>query len=120
MFHLYRYTQDDLAQARKLFEEAIGIDPDLGPAYSALAEAYYYEVVYGFVQPENDRRQRALESAQKAVALDRDDLARIAPWDEFAISAATMLPQTPNWRLHWILIRAWRLHETAQKLNRQE
>jgi hypothetical protein len=47
-------------------------------------------------------------------------LARIAPWDEFAISAATMLPQTPNWRLHWILIRAWRLHETAQKLNRQE
>jgi TolB-like protein len=30
MFHLYRYTQDDLAQARKLFEEAIGIDPDLG------------------------------------------------------------------------------------------
>src|SRR4029453_14098004 len=49
------------------------IDPDLGPAYSALAEAYYYEVVYGFVQPENDRRQRALELAQKAVALDRDD-----------------------------------------------
>src|SRR5262245_46427443 len=42
MFHLYRYTKDDLAQARKLFEEAIGIDPDLGPAYSALAEAYYY------------------------------------------------------------------------------
>ena len=73
MFHLYRYTQDDLAQARKLFEEAIAIDPDLGPAYSALAEAYYYEVVYGFVQPENDRRQRALELAQKAVALDRDD-----------------------------------------------
>src|SRR5262245_49712351 len=73
MLHLYRYTQYDLAQARNLFEEAIGIDPDLGPAYSGLAEAYYYEVVYGFAHPENDRRQRALESAQKAVALDRDD-----------------------------------------------
>jgi TolB-like protein len=42
MFHLYRYTQEDLAQARKLFEEAVGIDPDLGPAYSALAEAYWH------------------------------------------------------------------------------
>src|SRR5262245_57128087 len=73
MLHLYRYTQYDLAQARNLFEEAIGIDPDLGPAYSGLAEAYYYEVVYGFAHPENDRHQRALESAQKAVALDRDD-----------------------------------------------
>jgi TolB-like protein/Flp pilus assembly protein TadD len=73
MFHLYRYTRDDLAQARNLFQEAIALDPDLGPAYSAIAEAYYYEVVYGFVQPQNDNRERAIDSAQKAVALDRDD-----------------------------------------------
>ena len=73
MFHLYRYTKDDLAQARKLFEDAIAIDPDLGPAYSAIAEACYYEVVYGFVQPDNDNRERATEFAQKAVVLDRDD-----------------------------------------------
>ena len=67
MFHLYRYTRDDLAQARTLFEEAIALDPDLGPAYSAIAETYYYEVVYGFVQPHNENRERAIESAQKAV-----------------------------------------------------
>src|SRR4249919_3248664 len=30
MFHVYRYTQADLAQARKLFEDAIAIDADLG------------------------------------------------------------------------------------------
>jgi adenylate cyclase len=73
MFHLYRYTKDDLAQARNLFEEAITLDPELGPAYSAIAETYYYEVVYGFVPPRDDIRERALESAQKAVALDRED-----------------------------------------------
>lgn len=73
MFHLYRYTRDDLAQARKLFEDAIAIDPDLGPAYSAVAEAHYYEVVYGFVRPDSNSRERAIESVQKAVALDRDD-----------------------------------------------
>jgi len=73
MFHVYRYTQADLAQARKLFEDAIAIDADLGPAYSAIAEAYYYEVVYGFADSPGDNRQRAIEVAQKAVALDRDD-----------------------------------------------
>jgi TolB-like protein/Tfp pilus assembly protein PilF len=73
MFHLYRYTQDELAQARKLFEDAIALDPDLGPAYSATAEAYYYEVVYGFAESGSDNRKRAIEFAQRAVALDRDD-----------------------------------------------
>src|SRR5262245_28001041 len=73
MFHLYRYTSDDLAQARKLFADAIAIDSDLGPAHSAIAETYYYEVVYGFAQQGNDNRERALESAKKAVTLDRDD-----------------------------------------------
>ena len=73
MFHLYRYTRDDLVQARTLFEGAISIDPDLGPAYSAIAETYYYEVVYGFIQQDDDNRDRALELAKKAVTLDRDD-----------------------------------------------
>jgi adenylate cyclase len=73
MFHLYRYTKDDLAQARKLFEYAIVVDPDLGPAYSAMAEAYYYEVVYGFAESPGDNRERAIDSALKAVALERDD-----------------------------------------------
>jgi tetratricopeptide (TPR) repeat protein len=73
MIHLYRYTQDDLAEARKQFSAAIVIDPDLGPAYSATAEAYYYEVVYGFAESPDHNRARAIEFAQKAVLLDRDD-----------------------------------------------
>lgn len=73
MTHLYRYTQEDLALARRLFAEALAIDAELGPAYSATAEAYYYEVVYGFAASPDDNRERAIEVAQKAVALDRDD-----------------------------------------------
>ena len=73
MFHLYRYTKDDLVEARKHFMEAIGVDPDLGPAHSAIAEAYYYEVVYGFTESPGNSRERAIDAAQKAVALDRDD-----------------------------------------------
>ena len=113
MLHLYRYTQDDLAQARKLFEEAIGIDPDLGPAYSGLAEAYYYEVVYGFVHPGNDRANALLNLPRRLSLLIETMPVRIAPWEEFAISAAIMLLQSPSWRLHWTLTRAWHLHITV-------
>ena len=73
MLHLFRYTQNDLAQAREFFANAIAVDPDLAPAYSAIAEAYYYEVVYGFARSPDDNRKKAIDSAQKAVSLDRDD-----------------------------------------------
>ncbi|HEY7230885.1 MAG TPA: winged helix-turn-helix domain-containing tetratricopeptide repeat protein [Pseudolabrys sp.] len=73
MIHLYRYTLEDLIEARKQFAAAIAIDPDLGPAYSAIAEACYYEVVYGFASSPDQNREQAISFAQKAVALDRDD-----------------------------------------------
>lgn len=75
MSHLYRYTREDLAEARNLFEQAIAIDPDLGPAYSGVAEALYYEVVYGFAANVEDSRERAIGPAQRAVALDAEDAA---------------------------------------------
>ncbi len=73
MFHLYRFSREDFIEARRLFEQAIIADPDLGPAYSGLAEAYHYEVVYGFAKSAQENRARAIGPAQQAVALDRED-----------------------------------------------
>ena len=73
MFHLYRCTRDDLAEARRLFQQSIAADPDLGPAYSGIAEAYYYEVVYGLAASNQDNREKAIVPAQKAVTLDSED-----------------------------------------------
>jgi TolB-like protein len=73
MAHLYRCTREDLAEARRLFERAIAADPELGPAYSGLAEAYYYEVVYGFAESFQAHREKAIGPAQRAVTLDRED-----------------------------------------------
>jgi adenylate cyclase len=73
MFHLYRCTREDLIEARKLFRQATAIDPELGPAYSAEAEAYYYEVVYGFAQSNQENRERAIGPARRAVTLDAED-----------------------------------------------
>ncbi len=73
MFHLYRCTRGDLTEARRLFEHATMIDPELGPAYSGLGEAYYYEVVYGFAASNQENREKAIGPAQRAVTLDAGD-----------------------------------------------
>jgi adenylate cyclase len=73
MFHLYRCTREDLSEARRLFRQAIAIDPELGPAYSGEAEAYYYEVVYGFAQSNDENREKAIGPAHRAVTLDAED-----------------------------------------------
>jgi len=73
MFHLYRCTRADLIEARRLFEQAITIDAELGPAYSGIGEAYYYEVVYGFAESNQENREKAIGPAHRAVTLDPDD-----------------------------------------------
>ena len=73
MWHLYQYTKDDLVRARTFFQQAIDKDPRLGSAYSGIAEAYYYEGVYGFADSISGTREQALEPALRAVALDPED-----------------------------------------------
>jgi adenylate cyclase len=73
MAHLYLLTKDELDQARQLFEKAIESDPELAPAHAALAEADYYEVVYGYADSMAENRERALGHARRAVFIDPED-----------------------------------------------
>ena len=75
MWHLYRRTKDDLETARGLFERALALDPGLSPAWAALVDAYYYEVVLGLAESSNENRDKAIEAARCAVELDPDDAA---------------------------------------------
>jgi tetratricopeptide (TPR) repeat protein len=47
MHHLYLATREDLQEAQTLFARALDLDPNLGPAYTGSAEAYYIGAVYG-------------------------------------------------------------------------
>ena len=75
MWHLYQRTKDDLAEARRLFEAALSLDPGLSHACSALVDAYFYEVVLGLADSVAENRDKALQAARRAVELDPDDAA---------------------------------------------
>ena len=75
MWHLYQRTKHDLAEARRLFEAAMALDPGLSPACSGLVDAYYYEVVLGLAESAAENRSTALKVARRAVELDPDDAA---------------------------------------------
>ncbi|MEE9610875.1 MAG: adenylate/guanylate cyclase domain-containing protein, partial [Desulfatiglandales bacterium] len=66
LWHLYHYTKDDIEKAQQFFRRATGLDPNLGAAFSGLAEAYYFSLVYGHSDsPEHDREE-ALVAARTA------------------------------------------------------
>ncbi len=73
MSHLYQFTREDLAEAKQIFEQAIEIDPGLAPTHSGLAEADYYELVYGYAESNAANRERAIEHSRRAAALDIED-----------------------------------------------
>jgi DNA-binding winged helix-turn-helix (wHTH) protein/tetratricopeptide (TPR) repeat protein len=63
-------TQNSLAKAIDLLNEAILIDPEYAPAYAALADCYQLQGFYHFASP-SDAYPRAKTAAQKALSLDR-------------------------------------------------
>ncbi|MFQ5970990.1 MAG: adenylate/guanylate cyclase domain-containing protein [Alphaproteobacteria bacterium] len=73
MAHHYRFTKEDLAEARRLFQKAFELDPGLGAALAGWAETCYYEVVLGFADAPEERREEALRVARQAVELDDED-----------------------------------------------
>jgi adenylate cyclase len=69
----HRQTKEDNALARKLFEEAIGLDPDYGRAYILLAATHNMDVWYGTTKSPRESLEQAIKLTQKAIALDSSD-----------------------------------------------
>jgi len=72
-FYIYNQAADpvSLNQAKANFEEAIRKDPNFSPAYSGLAEAYIYLVLFGSRQiTAADGFQAARNAVQRGLELD--------------------------------------------------
>jgi TolB-like protein len=103
---LYQRTMaEEGKEARRLFEQAIALDPEYAEAHAYLAWAHWMGWVNWF-EPEDPHRRLALELARRAVALDPNDawahtvLGFVLPYEhEYEESAAhfeTALRLDPN------------------------
>ncbi len=79
LWHLYRFTTDELDAAKSLFERAIALDEEFAQAYARLA---YVHIQLGWYGPHEERPARlkdAIVLSRRAIELDdRDSAARFA------------------------------------------
>ncbi|MCH8155220.1 MAG: tetratricopeptide repeat protein [Proteobacteria bacterium] len=69
--HVHRFTRTDIAAARSSLEKAIELDPDSARSHAFLGFTYVADWIWGTAGDE--ALDRALASAQRAMALDDDD-----------------------------------------------
>ncbi|NQU72010.1 MAG: hypothetical protein HQ514_15765, partial [Rhodospirillales bacterium] len=72
MWHAHPHRNEEFSMAEKLFRQAIELDPDMSPAYSALSELLGRQALSGSDAPEQAISD-ALAIALKAVQLDPTD-----------------------------------------------
>ncbi len=72
-WHIRRFTESDLAEARRLLGEAIALDPTNSMAYSDLAFARHFEAVFGWGDGPAQSHAAFAEAALKAATLDDGD-----------------------------------------------
>jgi adenylate cyclase len=65
-----RLTKETNAQAKKLLEEAIALDPEYPGPYIGLAKTYGMDVFLGTTQSPEQSMAKAFELAQRAISLD--------------------------------------------------
>jgi len=72
-WHLGKFSADDSVEAQVLLSKALARDPDNAGVLAALAWSYNVEGLYGWRRPQPESLAMAVETAQKAVALDKQD-----------------------------------------------
>jgi adenylate cyclase len=68
--HARSFTREGNAQARRLLEEVIVLDPKFSGAYSALGVYHWLDVIYGSSKSPKESAKRSFELTKKAIALD--------------------------------------------------
>jgi adenylate cyclase len=71
--HLYRIDRDANRRAQALLAEAAELDPQYAGAHAWLAWSYTLDALLGWSASATESLQRAFQTAQTALALDRDD-----------------------------------------------
>jgi adenylate cyclase len=68
-----RFTKDDNAQARKLFEKAVEIDPNFAYAWQEIGRMHYRDARFGWTDKPAESLKLAEELAQKTLTVNESD-----------------------------------------------
>ncbi len=68
-----RFTKEDNAQARKLFEKAVELDPNYAHAWQEIGRMYYRDARFGWTDTPGRSLTLAEELAQKTLAINDSD-----------------------------------------------
>ena len=71
--HVFRYTKEDMRQARILYETAAKFDPRYARALAAIAQTLNFEWLFSWAEESEGALDHALSIAQEAVSLDQGD-----------------------------------------------
>jgi tetratricopeptide (TPR) repeat protein len=69
----YRTNKEDNAMARRLYEEAIALDPNYAFVYASLAWTHMADIWFGTSKSPMESLARAIELGQKAVSIDESE-----------------------------------------------
>jgi TolB-like protein/class 3 adenylate cyclase/Tfp pilus assembly protein PilF len=90
LWHLYRFTLDELKTAKALFEQAISIDPTFAQAQARLAYVHIQLGWYGSLDERAERICEAIDLAERAIGLDqKEPAAHLALGRALALDGAT-------------------------------
>jgi tetratricopeptide (TPR) repeat protein len=70
---MYRFAQESNAEAQRLFQRAIELDPQFAQAHARLAYCKILDMIYFDASPVAEALDEALRLAQNAVVLDPDE-----------------------------------------------
>jgi adenylate cyclase len=73
LWHVTQFSRADNAKGRRLLRKAIKIDPTNAQIYGQIALTHMYDALYQWSRDPRSSMEQALETAQKAVALDSGD-----------------------------------------------
>ena len=91
LWHFYRFRPADTLEALQLFERAIALDPNFGPAYAGKSCCHFSQEFLGYAERSTDAIEEAHRAAQQGVALDERDA-----FSRWALGRALFLRREPD------------------------
>lgn len=86
MWHLWRFTPEDAADARESFEASLREESEFAPSLAGLAYLLVLEVLLGFTDDADAAKAQAVACGQRAIAADSRN-----PFAHFALGRALAL-----------------------------